>query len=306
MDKIINSKYLTRKFLIKTLLYTGLLCVFIFSVTYVFFLKSPSTFVVNSTKNIKPGENLRTLSRELKDEGFIKSRIAFETFVIMYGGERHIQSGDYLFKYKLPVYELARRISFGVHGLEVLKLTIPEGWDRQEIGDYLTQKLPNFNSENFLTLTALKEGFLFPDTYFFFPTATESEIVKAMEENYEDKIEKLRPKILASGKTERDIIIMASLIEREAKGDNDREFISGILWKRLSIGMGLQVDAAPITYKERGLPPRPIANPGLEAINAAIFPKASPYLYYLHGDDGQIHYAKNFAEHKANTLKYLK
>jgi UPF0755 protein len=99
---------------------------------------------------------------------------------------------------------------------------------------------------------------------------------------------------------------MASLVEEEAKGDEDREYISGILWKRLSINMPLQVDAAPSTYEKRGLPENPITNPGLEAIQAAIHPKNSPYLYYLHDKEGNIHYARNFEEHKANKLKYLK
>lgn len=99
---------------------------------------------------------------------------------------------------------------------------------------------------------------------------------------------------------------MASILEREAKGDQDREQISGILWKRLSIGMALQVDAAPETYKERGLPDSPIGNPGLESIYASLYPKTTPYLYYLHDKQGMIHYARSFAEHKANIAKYLK
>ena len=70
--------------------------------------------------------------------------------------------------------------------------------------------------------------------------------------------------------------------------------------------MPLQTDAAPETYKVKGLPKNPISNPGLEAINSAINPQNSSYLYYLHDKDGNIHYAKNFEEHKANKLKYLK
>ena len=103
-----------------------------------------------------------------------------------------------------------------------------------------------------------------------------------------------------------DIIIMASIIEKEAKGDADRAMISGILWKRISIGMPLQVDAAPETYKSRGLTKSAISNPGLEAIKSAIYPQKSPYLYYLHDKNGGIHYAKNFSEHQSNEQKYLR
>ena len=99
---------------------------------------------------------------------------------------------------------------------------------------------------------------------------------------------------------------MASIIEREAKGDSDRGYISGILWNRINKNMPLQVDAALKTYKTKGLPEQPICNPGLEAIKAAIHPVLSNYLYYLHDKNGVIHYAKTFEEHKKNKLKYLK
>ncbi len=305
-DKFLQHKYLKPKFLIKGSLYLVIGILFLLVAIYMLFLKPPRNFPSDVIKNIPAGESLRSLSQKLKEEGYINSRLAFESFVIMYGGERHILPGDYLFKSKLPVFELARRISFGIRGLTPIKSTIPEGWNNVEIGDYLEKKLPNFSKENFLKISLSKEGYLFPDTYFFFPTVLEDEVMKTMENNYEVKMKDVRPKIEASGKTEKDIIIMASIIEREAKGDADREFISGILWNRITIGMPLQVDAWPETYKEKGLPEHPISNPGLEAINAAIYPKKSLYIYYLHGKDGQIHYAQNFAEHKANKLRYLK
>ena len=124
--------------------------------------------------------------------------------------------------------------------------------------------------------------------------------------NYERKILPLRSKIISIGKTENEIITMASLIEEESKGDIDRKLISGILWKRLSIGMPLQVDAEPSTYKTKGLPKYPISNPGIKSIEAAIYPEISNYLYYLHDKEGNIHFAKTFVEHKINKLKYLK
>ena len=116
----------------------------------------------------------------------------------------------------------------------------------------------------------------------------------------------LKPEIISSLKTEADIIKMASLIEGEAKGDADRGLISGILWKRIKIGMPLQVDSALETYKTKGLPKSPIDNPGLAAIKAAILPQSSSYLYYLHDKNGNVHYAKSYVEHEQNVLKYLK
>ncbi len=151
-----------------------------------------------------------------------------------------------------------------------------------------------------------KEGYLFPDTYFFAAFNDEKDVIKTMQENFENKVIPFLSQIKTSGRSKREIIIMASIVEREAKGNLDRGFISGILWKRLGRGIPLQVDAALETYKKRGLPQSPICNPGLKSLLAAIHPQTSPYLFYLHDKDGNIHYAKNFAEHLQNKLKYLR
>jgi len=224
----------------------------------------------------------------------------------MYGGEKRLNPGDYLFEHSTPVFEIARRMAKGDRDLAPIKVTIPEGFNLSEVGNAFAFKLSNFNKNNFLAQAIYKEGYLFPDTYFFFSTDTEKQVIKAMSENFEKKIAKIRPEILTSGKNEKEIIVMASIIEKEAKGDDDRELISGILWKRLSINMPLQVDAALETYKKKGLPENPIANPGLKAINAAINPKSSNYLYYLHDKTGAIYYATSFDDHKRNIAKYLR
>lgn len=175
------------RFLLKSFLYSLLVIFILFFMFYVFFLKPPSQFEAGSIKTIESGTSLRKLSRELKEEGYIKSRIAFESFVIMYGGERHLIPGEYLFKNKLPVYEVARRISAGKHGLEIVKITIPEGRNNQEIGKFLENKLPNFKAENFIDLALDREGYLFPDTYFFFPNVLEEVVVQTMEDNFEKR-----------------------------------------------------------------------------------------------------------------------
>ena len=125
-----------------------------------------------------------------------------------------------------------------------------------------------------------------------------------------------------------DIVIVASILEKEVKTSESRAIVSGILWKRLALGMPLQVDAtlgyitgktsaeltidnlnadSPYnTYRNKGLPPTPISNPGLLALDAALHPKSSPYLYYLSDNNGVIHYAVTFEEHKANKARYLR
>ncbi len=273
---------------------------------YALFFSAPFKFPVKTIVNVKEKASLRSISLDLQNQDIIRSRIIFEALVIMYGGEKHIISGDYLFDHKASVFEVAKRVSKGDRRLVALKITIPEGFDIKQIADLFNSKLVNFNEEVFLQQVEEKEGYLFPDTYFFFSTQTEQDVLKSLNDNFNKKIANLRLKISASGKTENEILTMASIVEREAKGDQDRELIAGILWKRLRIGMPLQVDAAPITYREKGLPDKPIANPGILAIQAALEPKSSPYLYYIHDKAGNIYYAKSFDEHRINIEKYLK
>lgn len=273
---------------------------------YFLFFSAPREFKVGVITNIKEGTSLRSVSLKLKNENIIRSTIAFEFFVIIYGGERHIIPTDYLFERPIPVFEVARRITKGEHHLAPIKVTIPEGFNNEEIAENFDLKLKNFDKAKFLLTAKDKQGYLFPDTYFFFTTDDEEDVLRSMSETFNKKILPIRQKLASSGKTEQEIIIMASIIEREAKGDGDRGFISGILWKRLSIGMALQADAAPITYQRKGLPDSPIGNPGLEAINAAIYPEKSAFLYYLHDKEGSIHYARSFSEHQINIRKYLK
>ncbi|MBI5139619.1 endolytic transglycosylase MltG [Candidatus Nomurabacteria bacterium] len=282
----------------------ALLIIFLFC--YYFFISAPSDFKSGTIISIENGSTLRAVSLQLKENNIIRSRISFEAFVILYGGERRIIQTDYLFENKSPVWVVAKRIVKGEHNMAPIKITIPEGFNNEEIAESFGSKLPSFNKDNFILKAKEKEGSLFPDTYFFFNRDNEEVVIKSMSDNFEKKIAPVRPKIVASGKTEKEIIIMASIIEREARGDLDRDFISGILWKRISIGMPLQADAAPVTYQKKGLPDSPIGNPGLEAINSAIYPKKSNYLYYLHDKEGNIHYAENFEQHKQNKFKYLR
>jgi UPF0755 protein len=272
---------------------------------YVFFLSAPANFPVGTVFKIEKGMGLRNLSLKLAQEHIIRSRLAFEAIVILQGAELRIKYSDFLFENKLPVYEVARRILSSENNIVTIPVTIPEGYDVGQIADTFATKLVNFDKSKFLLSATPREGHLFPDTYFFLASADEKDVLAFMNDNYDKKIKLLRSDIVKSGKSENDIIVMASLIEREAKNESDRGYISGILWKRLGDGMLLQVDAAPETYKMNGLPGSPIGNPGLAAIKSAIFPIDSPYLYYLHDKNGDIHYARTFGEHINNKFKYL-
>jgi UPF0755 protein len=279
---------------------------FLILLLYFFAFSAPAKFPTGTIVNIGSGAGLHNVSGELKAANIIRSRTVFEAIVIMYGGEKHIIPADYLFDVHESVWSVARRISKGDRHLAPVKITIPEGFDNGNIADLFASKLSTFNKDKFLELAKAKQGFLFPDTYFFFTTDNENDALKSLGENYEKKVGPLRDYIFKLGKTENEIISMAAIIEGEAEGKEDRDIISGILWRRIKIGMPLQVDTAPITYKERGIPKAPISNPGLDAVKAAMYPVKTDYLYYIHDKEGNVHFAKNFAEHQANIVKYLK
>jgi UPF0755 protein len=173
------------------------------------------------------------------------------------------------------------------------------------------------------------EGYLFPDTYFILREQfSPKEFLERLLTTFQKRVVTPYGKgITASGHTLHEIVTLASLIEEETRTREERPIVSGILWKRLEGKMGLDVDAtiryilekpngaltksdlavnSPYnTRRYRGLPPGPIANPGIASILAAMHPEESPYLYYLHDREGNIHYAKTNDEHNANKAKYL-
>ncbi|MCH8244563.1 endolytic transglycosylase MltG, partial [Patescibacteria group bacterium] len=151
------------------------------------------------------------------------------------------------------------------------------------------------------------EGYLFPDTYFVTKDMELEEIIQRMRKTFKEKIPLVwREEIQRQGKTLSDIVIMASLLEKELQSFKDKTIAANILWKLLSIGMALQVDVAPITYEQRGIPEKPIANPGLKSIEAAIYPQESPYWYYLSTLKGKTIYSRTLEEHNIAKSLYLR
>jgi UPF0755 protein len=198
----------------------------------------------------------------------------------------------------------------GKPNLPLLSITIPEGSTSFEIASIVAKALPSISVDIFgETISKYNaDGKLFPSTYFLLPSYSAEDIVKIMVETFSKKMATLGvvTKINPPLKDENDVLVLASILEGEAKSQDDMKIVAGILIKRLTIGMPLQVDVAKVTYKNKGLPAMPINNPGLTAIDAALHPTTSEYLYYITGDDGSMHYSKTFEEHKKNIKKYLK
>ncbi len=280
--------------------------VIFFSTLYKAYVAPPAGFPAPYVLTVSEGENIANISQKLGDDGAIKSPLAFRIFIRLLGDDKHISEGQYTFDQPLSSLALALRISGKEFGISKQKVTFPEGYTNADMAKHMKEVFPEFDSTQFTALTNGKQGYLFPDTYSFFGTPLPSAVVADIDENYEKKIGPLREDIAASGHTEAQIIVMASIIEKEAHGTNDRAIIAGILWNRINNGMLLQVDAAPTTYKTKGLPSKPISNPGLATIKAAIAPTPSDYVYYLHDSSGNIHYASTYKEHEQNIKTYLK
>lgn len=291
-------------------------------------ISAPADFPVGKLVTIQDGMTGMDAAELLEQEGIIQSAKVF-TVMLRSLDPQLVVAGDYLFSNPESLLTVVRRLSRGLYGDSQIKLTVPEGSHNRDIANLIKAKLPSFNDEKFLKLAKDQEGYLFPDTYLVFPSITPESLLKKMQNNFDEKIATLQDQLEASEHSLQEIIIMASIIEKEAfAGDRkEHQTIAGILWKRISIGMPLQVDApfkylldktssqltkeelridSPYnTYINNGLPIGPINNPGLVAIEAALNPLSSPYLFYLHDSGGNIHYAVDHNGHVANKRRYL-
>ncbi len=254
---------------------------------------------------IKKGESVKSIASRLSSEKLLRSPLFFR--LIVRQNKLTIQAGIYQLSPSLAPNELARTLT---RGLAVdKKITIPEGYRLEQIAELTGLNLVS------------PEGRLFPDTYFIKEDITAQELVDLMQANFVKKV----------GEIDKQTLILASLVERETKGDAEKPVVAGILKKRLAAGWPLELDAtvqyflgkpgawwpnttlldrklaSPYnTYLHTGLPPSPIGNPGLVSINAARNPQDSPYWFYLHDKSGTIHYGATLQEHNQNIAKYIR
>ncbi|MES2060123.1 MAG: endolytic transglycosylase MltG [Patescibacteria group bacterium] len=251
---------------------------------------------------VQDGSGVVTIGKDLKSAGIIASSEAFNLIAEISGDTKKIKPGFYLFKKPAGALEAESRISKGDFGLPIVKLTFPEGFTTKQIAERLDANLVSFDKAAFMDLASTSQGYLFPDTYFILPNDSGKSIYKKMISVFDQKTAGI---FATSTKSKKDIIKMASILEKEVRSPEDMRIVSGILWKRIKIGMALQVDSSPETYERPGLSDSPVSNPGLNAILAAVNPVPSSYLYFLTDKAGKVYYAKTFEEHKQNKAKYL-
>lgn len=291
------------------------------------FVLPPFGHAESERVTIPEGTPVSEAARTLEEARVIRSSALFTLLVRTFGGARGVSAGTYVFDKPLPLFAVLRRVSAGDTGAPLVKVTIPEGATVRDIARLIAEASSGFDEAAFVALAGREEGYLFPETYFFPSGVTPEAALAAMRAEFDARITELEGDISVSGKSLRDVVIMASLLEKEARKFETRRTVAGILWKRLELGMPLQVDAvfgyilgtdtfsptfdqlkldSPYnTYTHVGLPPGPIGNPGIDSLKAALNPNESPYFFYLTGADGTMHYAKTFDEHVANR-RYLK
>lgn len=302
-----------------------LCCIAVFFVWYGIFVPREKDSTTEVIFRIGKGEGGREIANNLANQRLIRSAVLFQTYTVTKGMSRKLQAGAYRVSPSMTVPEIANKFASG----DIIKdqITIIEGWSVKDIARHL-EELGKFKAHEVIAKLGEREGYLFPDTYEVRQDMSVSELGAKIWQNFEEKFTlELRQELLNQDKTIHEVITMASLVEKEVQTFEDKKMVSGILWKRLKNDIPLQVDAtisyitggktiqitakekeidSPYnTYKYKGLPPSPIANPGMESIMAAIYPEQSPYWYYLSTPDGQTIFSKNFEEHKAAKAMYL-
>ena len=267
---------------------------------------------------IPQGQAAKVIGKRLKQANLIKNQLVFELLIDRKNYANKLQAGDFRLS---PSMNLDKIIETLAHGTLDFWITFPEGLRVEEYAEKIAAK-SNIDVQSFILTAKPYEGRLFPDTYLIPQNASAEEVTNILVDNFNQK----------SPTKDKHLIIIASLIERETKHQQDRSLVSSILNNRLDIGMALQIDAtvqyvfgkpgqwwpkdltieqlktfSPYnTYQISSLPPGPIANPGLAALKAAINPANTNYLYYVSDSGGFNHYAEDLEGHQQNIAKYLK
>jgi len=294
-----------------------------------FYLQNPSTnFPVTEKFVIKVGSGLKQIAEQSKRAGLVRSEYLLLAELVLGNKGQTVKAGSYYFTKPLTTPELADVFFLGNPNGELIRITHIEGEPVKSLALRASKILPNFSSEEFISINSMNEGVLFPDTYFISKDFTTDDLTDLLLNTFTEKTKSLKAQSEDHFLDWNQIVILASILEREANSKESKKMVSGILQNRLKIGMALQADASmeyvldkPLgslnpedlerdtpynTYLYNGLPPTPIGNPGLNAIDAVIHPIESDYYFYITGRDGNFYYAKNFDQHRENIARHLR
>jgi UPF0755 protein len=305
----------------------GLFILVLWGVSMWWQTRAPVDFPVDDAIVIPRGLTASEIADLMEERGVVRSDLLLYLVLIWRHDPSSIQAGTFIFEQPLSVFAIADRITTLGAEQNLVVLTLPEGYTAKEFSRLAATSLPNFDVATFEDITVSDEGYLFPDTYYVPVDFTAAELQALLLQTFTDKTEELQADILVHPLGEYGVLTLASLLEREANTEESMRIVSGILQKRLTDGMRLQVDASmeyvlerPLntltpedleidspynTYLYDGLPPTPIGNPGLQSLRAVLEPVETDYLYYLTDEEGNFYYAETFDEHRDNIAKYL-
>lgn len=295
---------------------------------YISQFSAPQSNAVSERVVVNAGETQEQIIANLKQQGLIKSKWGFGEVLKIKGWENKIQPGTYMVSKSMDAWQLASVLTKQPYQKWVV---IPEGLRKEEIASILQKQLGLSDDNKKEFISTAKEGYLFPDTYLLNSDYTGEQIAERMMSQFNTKAADIFKAATKANIRNDTLVILASLIQREAANEKEMPVIAGVIWNRLAKNMPLQIDASvqyalgnesawwpkvttadyqtnsPYnTYTNKGKPPAPICNPGLAAMSAVVNSQDSDYLYYLHDSKGQIHLAKTYQEQLDNINKYLK
>jgi UPF0755 protein len=285
---------------------------------------------------ISKGSSVKAIANQLEQKGIIKNSNVFEIYCKLNNKAARIKAGKYKLSSSMAVEEIVNKLAAGKAQIDSMRFTIPEGFELRQIADRLEadglvnkDKFYAAVKESDLDYAFLKgipnrenklEGYLFPDTYEVFKNATEQDIINKMLGRFDQVFtEEYRQRARELNMSLDQVITLASIIEREAKLDKERKIISAVFHNRLNKKMklescatvqyllkeqkpvltykDLEVDSPYNTYIYAGLPKGPIASPGVESIEAALYPDKVDFLFFFATKDGSHIFSKTYQEH---------
>jgi len=290
--------------------------------------KAPKNQTLPTSFTVAPGMGVKNITAGLEAASVVRSQSFLYIVLSLFYNTRDIKASTYVFDRPLTTFAVAEKLVTGDFDTDLIKFTHVEGESVADIAEHAEQQLLNFDKAYFLEKATPLEGTLYPETYYIPKKFTADELILLMTKTFSEKTSDLNEKIATSDLSLKEILILASILEREANSSESMKMVSDILQRRLREGMPLQTDASieyilhkPLkeltpkdleidspynTYKYRGLPPTPIGNPGREALMAVLDPTPNKFVYYITDEEGIFHYAVTYPEHKANIAKYLR
>jgi UPF0755 protein len=312
----------------------------VFYTGYVYYVDSPVSTEPQQepiTVEISKGDSFTSVMNVLEEVGLIKHTKSFYLLAILRGAPKHIRAGEYELDASMTPREILDKFLKGE--IKGYRIPIPEGFTVRQIASRLSHwRL--VNEEKFMERAYNKdflaslyipgdsiEGYLFPDTYILTRSMGEEEIMRFMVRRFRQKVTSTMMKRGGElGFTVEEILILASIIEKEGGVNEEKPLVAAVFHNRLKKGMRLQSDPTVIygikkfdgnltkkhlkkttrynTYRIKGLPPGPICNPGIDSIMAALYPAPVDYLFFVSKNDGSHHFSADLASHNKAVIKY--